>query len=228
MPIQRGKAMTVERPPILYSFRRCPYAMRARLALQVAGIRVELREVVLRNKPAQLVAISPKATVPVLQLSDGQVIEQSLAIMHWALSRHDPHQWLPAADREGDVATLIERNDGDFKHWLDRYKYADRFPERAAEAYRAEGERFLAELEARLTARVGLQGKSWGLADAAIFPFVRQFAHVDRNWFDTASYPRLRKWLDEGLATPLFAAIMVKYPPWKADDPPTLFGPEAR
>ncbi|RRJ83507.1 glutathione S-transferase [Aestuariirhabdus litorea] len=213
------------RLPILYSFRRCPYAMRARLALAASGQAVELREVVLRDKPEALRVISPKATVPVLQLADGRVLEESLDIMRWALGCSDPEGWLPEPMRASEVDGLIARNDREFKPWLDRYKYADRYPERSASDYRAEGERFLTGLEQRLSARAALAGAGWGLADAAILPFVRQFALVDRPWFDQAPYPALRHWLDQGIASRRFQSIMTKYPPWREGDAPTLFAP---
>ncbi|GAB6140372.1 glutathione S-transferase [Methylosoma difficile] len=197
--------------PILYTFRRCPYAMRARLALAYAGISVEIREIELKNKPQALRDLSPKATVPVLQLPDGKVLEESLDIMHWALAQHDPAHWL--ADIQS-AKTLITWNDGDFKYYLDRYKYADRHPEYSADHYRRQGEFFLAELESRLQVTPWLLGDHCTLADAAIFPFIRQFAAVDEQWFAAADYPAVQQWLQKWLDSALFAAVMDKYPAW--------------
>ncbi|AOY00721.1 glutathione S-transferase [Jeongeupia sp. USM3] len=193
--------------PLLYTFRRCPYAMRARLAISASGVDVEQYEVVLRDKPAALLAASPKGTVPVLCLPDGRVIEQSLDIMLWALAINDPLHWLAG---RADALALIADNDGGFKQDLDRYKYAERFPEHPASHYRQRGERFLARLEALLTQRAHLGGAQAGLADAALLPFVRQFAHVDRAWFYASPYPRLIAWLDGWLASLLFATVMQK------------------
>ncbi|MGB1557282.1 MAG: glutathione S-transferase N-terminal domain-containing protein, partial [Oceanococcaceae bacterium] len=170
--------------PILYSFRRCPYAMRARLALAVAGIPVELREVLLRDKPAELLHISPKATVPVLHLADGQVLEHSLDIMLWALEQKDPEGWLQA-DRALSL-DRIEENDGPFKHWLDRYKYWERHPEHSKEYYRGEAEAYLQSWEQALHSQGALLAEHWTLADWALLPFWRQFAHSDRGWWATA------------------------------------------
>jgi len=209
--------------PILYSFRRCPYAMRARLALRASGVPVLLREVVLRDKPAALIAVSPKATVPVLQLPGGAVLEQSLDIMRWALAAHDPQGW---SRPDEDVATraLIALNDGAFKQGLDRYKYASRHPERSAEAWRDEAVALmLAPLEARLSARRFLLRETPGLADMAILPFVRQFAGVDEAWFASAPLPRVRDWLAGFTASALLASVMEKYPAWRPGDADTVF-----
>ncbi len=211
--------------PIFYNFRRCPYAMRARLAIAVSGLSVALREIELSNKPEAMLSVSPKGTVPVLVLPDGQVIEQSLDIMRWALAQHDPQDWLDQMPE--DAQRLIDWNDGDFKYYLDRYKYADRYPEQTQTVYRQHGEVFLAELETRLQRTRFLCSGTFGLADAAIAPFIRQFAAVDNTWFASSPYPALQHWLDDFLTSNLFAAVMRKYPPWKADDPLVLFGNEA-
>jgi glutathione S-transferase len=194
--------------PVLYSFRRCPYAMRARLALAVSGVRQELREVRLSAKPDAMLAISPKGTVPVLQTADGAVIDQSLAIMRWALSLRDPDDWLARDD-----PALIATNDGSFKHHLDRYKYPDRHGSNAVE-HRDLGLRFLEELDARLGAAGQLGGTRPGLADAAIMPFVRQFAAIDPDWFGTLPLPRLQRWLADHLASDLFQRIMHRAASW--------------
>lgn len=202
--------------PILYSFRRCPYAIRARLALAYAGIAVEIREVALKNKPEQMLAISPKGTVPVLQLADGRILEESLDIMRWALAQHDPEHWQAFGP---DADTLIQWNDGDFKYYLDRYKYADRYPEFDQAYYRQQAEVFLAELESRLQHSRYLCGKHYSLADAAIFPFIRQFANVDDTWFKSSPYQTLNNWLDTLLTTDLFKSIMSNYSPWSPNQP---------
>jgi len=197
---------------ILYSFRRCPYAMRARLAIHVSGLSVQLREVVLRNKPAEMLALSPKGTVPVLQLAD-QVLDESLDIMLWALAKHDPENWLnPSIGSIDDALALIEISDGKFKHVLDRYKYADRYPEHSAEYYRLQAEFFLLQLEQLLNKSDYLLSSHACLADMAILPFIRQFAHVDKIWFDQTPYPKLRHWLSEFLLSERFVKIMEKKP----------------
>ncbi|MHA4979437.1 glutathione S-transferase [Pseudomonas extremorientalis] len=193
---------------LLYSFRRCPYAMRARLALRYSGVPVQIIEVSLKAKPAEMLALSPKGTVPVLSV-DGRVIEESLEIMQWALAQHDPDDWLLQGDPA--VLALIAENDQGFKYHLDRYKYADRYPEYPMEHYRAEGEVFLQKLEGLLTERAYLLARYPSLADMALAPFVRQFAHVDREWFASAPYPRLQRWLEQFLQSPLFVAVMAKH-----------------
>ena len=209
--------------PILWSFRRCPYAIRARLALKASAVAVTLREVVLRDKPSEFIAVSAKATVPVLQLPDGRVLDQSLDIMLWALSANDPHGWL-RADEEAVVQTLVTLNDGAFKRALDRYKYAPRHPERPASSYRDEGlDVLLAPLEERLQARRFLLRDTPSLADMAILPFVRQFAAVDATWFAGAPLPRLRAWAQGLTASLLFDAVMVKFEPWRPGDADVLF-----
>lgn len=193
--------------PILYSYRRCPYAMRARMALRYAGISVETREVVLGDKPRHMLAVSPKGTVPVLVLPDGKVIDESLDIMAWALAQQDPDGWL--TDNRL-FQELITENDGSFKRALDQYKYATRFPEQSAEVYRQQGERFLARLEALLSEHAYLLSEKLTQADVAIFPFIRQFSMVDTDWFAEAPYPHLRQWLAGLLASELFNGVMQK------------------
>lgn len=208
---------------ILYSFRRCPYAMRARLGLLFSAMTVELREVVLKNKPPQMLAISPKGTVPVLQLTDGTVIDESRDIMLWALEQNDPHNLLDEAVRtEADV--LIDQNDNEFKYWLDRYKYADRHPEMTQEAYRQRGEVYLQQLEKQLEKHTYLLGDKVTVADIGIMPFVRQFAHVDREVFYNLPYPNLQHWLKGWLEHPLFLQAMTKYQPWTEGDELVVFG----
>ena len=202
--------------PVLYSFRRCPYAMRARLALHFAQQAVEHREVVLKDMPQQMIDISPKATVPVMQLPDGTVIDESLDIALWALEQQDPSNLLGSLAQLSDMLSLINDNDNDFKGWLDQYKYADRYPEQTPEYYREQGELFLEKLENRLSHHPYLFGVEIRLADIAIMPFVRQFAHVDKKWFDAADYPFLQNWLQSWLASDSFEGIMHKHPKWTA------------
>ena len=214
----RARTMTL---PVLYSFRRCPYAMRARMALWVAGIMVELREVKLAAKPPALLAASPKGTVPVLVLADGRVIDESLDIMRWALGQNDPEGWLAGAD-----PAVIAANDGPFKHHLDRAKYPGRYEEEhTATDHRAAALALLAPLEARLAEAPYLCGDRRSLTDIALLPFIRQFAAIDPAWFAAQANPRLQAWLDELLASDLFAAVMPKFAPWKEGDAPALFGP---
>ncbi|MEO9599136.1 glutathione S-transferase [Parasphingorhabdus sp.] len=209
--------------PVLYSFRRCPYAMRARMALLVSETPARLREVVLRDKPEEMIAASPKATVPVLVLPDGQVIDESLAVMHWALDRNDPANWLQGSVAETE---LIAEADGPFKDNLDRYKYPTRYENVDPLEHRAEGLAFLEKLNGLLRDSGQLMGTQPSLADHAIFPFVRQFANNDRGWFDALSLPALQKWLGDHLAAPLFVATMVKYPQWKNGDEEPVFSLE--
>ena len=196
--------------PLLYSYRRCPYAMRARMALWCAGVQVDLVEISLRDKPAAMLAVSPKGTVPVLHCADGLVLEESLAIMRWALEQHDPKGWLLQADQPEQLR-LVQLNDSDFKHWLDRYKYAERYPEFGAEYYREQALACLiVELERRLTLTPYLGGQTACLSDVAIFPFVRQFAAVDPAWFSQDPWPATRFWLQGWLQSALFKTVMDK------------------
>lgn len=201
--------------PVLYSFRRCPYAMRARLALAVSGQMVELREIVLRDKPPELLAASPKATVPVLVLQDGEVIDESLDIMLWALSRNDPAGWMtPETGSPEPMLALITRFDEGFKPHLDRYKYPGRYADVLAQNARDEGFAYLVQLEERLQATRHLFGMRVSLADMAIAPFVRQFAQTDRAWFDAQPWPQLKTWLESFTGSNLYARVMEKFYPW--------------
>jgi glutathione S-transferase len=193
-----------DRRPLLYSFRRCPYAIRARLAIAVSGVLVDTVEVSLRDKPAALLAASAKATVPVLVLDDSRVIDESLAIMRWALALNDPERWL-----EDDDAALIAVNDGAFKQHLDRYKYAD-LADRGA--HRDAAAALLAPLEWRLARQANLSGDRRRLTDMALLPFIRQFAAVDQAAFDALPLPGVQRWLSRHLCTPLFAQVMVRPP----------------
>lgn len=196
--------------PILYSYRRCPYAMRARMALKVASVEVEIREISLREKPKHMLAISPKGTVPVLVPAENQIIDESLDIMLWSLNQHDPKGWL-SVDMESAQA-LIEENDTSFKKALDRYKYADRFPERTQEDYRQDGEIFLAKLEMMLANQDYLLKQTPTIVDIAIFPFIRQFRGVDLQWFESSTYINLNRWINKLIESELFLSIMQKHP----------------
>jgi len=208
--------------PHLYSFRRCPYAMRARLGLLFAGLQVELREITLKNKPPQMLVISPKGTVPVLQLLNGTVIEESREIMTWALEQQDA-QGLLAAQTLPQANTLIDKNDNEFKYWLDRYKYADRHLEMSQAEYRQRGEAFLQMLEELLIKNPYLLGERITIADIGIMPFVRQFAHVNRKVFYDLPYPNLQRWLQDWLNHPLFLQAMTKFAPWQEKDDVVVF-----
>ena len=208
--------------PCLYSFRRCPYAMRARLGILFAELQVELREITLKNKPPQMLAISPKGTVPVLQLLDGTVIEESREIMTWALAQRDS-QGLLNAETLLEANALIDKNDNEFKYWLDRYKYADRHLEMSQTEYRQQGEVFLQLLEELLTKNSYLLGESMTIADIGIMPFVRQFAHVNRDVFYDLPYPNLQHWLQDWLSHPLFLQAMTKFQPWQEKDDVVVF-----
>ena len=203
--------------PILYSFRRCPYAIRARLALLASGTVCIIREVKLSAKPVELLAVSPKATVPVLVTCDGNVIEHSLDIMRWALARHDPAGWLYDQDNP-----LIGTFDDKFKRHLDRTKYPDRHGS-DVDVHRLACLDMLRSLEDRLTTTPYLCGEKMSVTDAAILPFVRQFASIDRAWFDARPVPQVRDWLDRFVASELFDAAMVRLTPWRTGDPDILF-----
>jgi glutathione S-transferase len=198
--------------PILYSFRRCPYAMRARMALIAAEIQLEHREILLRDKPATMVAASPKGTVPVLVLPDGLVFDESLDIMRWALDVRDPLGW-GAPD-----ASLIETNDGPFKHHLDRMKYAHRYSGADPEEHRAEALLLLEPWDAELSTMTYLRGDTATVTDIAIFPFIRQFARADMTKWAAEPLPNLRRWLDALTSSALFEAAMAKHPVWTESD----------
>lgn len=213
--------MTAPDLPVLYSFRRCPYAMRARLALHACGVAHEHREIELKNKPAHLLALSPKGTVPVLWLpAQERVIDQSLDIMLWALQQSDPQHWLPEREHVlNDWLAQIGRNDGFFKQQLDRYKYPQRFGLSDGLAHRDQGAAHLRGLDAVLQQQAFLSGPQWGLLDAAQAPFVRQFAHTDPHWFAVQPWSALANWLANFEASERFTAIMHKHVPWQAPPP---------
>ena len=209
--------------PKLYSFRRCPYAMRARMVIAYTGIKVELREILLRDKPSEMLEVSKKGTVPVLVLEDGKVIDESLEIMSWALNQNDPDDWLSDKQYSEEINELINYNDIDFKAALDKYKYFDRYPESPMKVHRGVAEVFIKKLEDLLNKKTYLIKDSITIADVAIFPFVRQFALVDKDWFYTAKYPKIQVWLDGFIDSDLFKSVMNKYKPYKEGDKPILF-----
>ncbi|AUG53442.1 glutathione S-transferase [Thalassospira marina] len=209
--------------PVLYSFRRCAYAMRARMGLVAAGIDVELREVVLRDKPSSMLQASPKGTVPVLVLTDGTVIDESLEIMVWALAENDPNDWLnPEAGSLDDMLVMIAQNDGPFKTHLDRYKYASRYEGADPDFHREQGEKILNRLDGRLAVGKYLFGSRPALADFAIAPFIRQFARTDQARFDALPFVHLHRWLQTMLQSPFFSGVMTKYDQWHEGDKPVL------
>lgn len=199
-------------PPILYSFRRCPYAMRGRMALIASGVAYEHREILLRDKPAAMLAASPKGTVPVLVLANGQVIDESIDIMRWALDQNDPEGWMTAAE-----PCLVADYDGAFKYHLDRYKYAVRHGEDPL-MHRAAGLTMLCRLDAQLAGRDYLSGSARGFGDIAIFPFVRQFAGVDPAWFEAQAPQKLQGWLERLISSDLFERAMIRRTLWTADE----------
>lgn len=206
--------------PTLYSFRRCPFAMRARLALWASAQPYSVREVELAHKPDQLLALSPKGTVPVLHLPGGAVVDESLDIMRWALKQNDPLNWLDGQDDD-----LIKACDTDFKFHLDRYKYANRYEDTDPLVQRTAAEAFVQTLEQRLTLQAYLCGTHQTLTDMAIAPFVRQFALADQDWFNATPYPHVQNWLNAFIVSPAFARVMEKFPPWRAGDADTLIQP---
>lgn len=211
--------------PILYSFRRCPYAIRARMAIYASGTSVALREVVLRDKPLEMLACSPKGTVPVLQLANGTVYEESADIVDWALGHADPERWLlsPDTEEEGVAQYLVQQNDGDFKQALDRYKYYQRHPEHDQHYYRQQVAVYLQQLEELIEANGYLVRDTPCIADIMLFPFIRQCAFVDKTWFDGAPYPHLQQWLAYFLQHDLFLGVMQKYAPWETGQSITVF-----
>ena len=203
--------------PILYSFRRCPYAMRGRMALKKSGVVCELREVSLRKKPESMIIISPKGTVPILQLCDETVLDESLDIMRWALGLRDPDNWLEKID---EAQVLIDELDQVFKKDLDKYKYFSRYPKHTQTYYRGQCEKFLTMLEERLIAHngQGLSNKRTTFSDIAVFPFIRQFSFVDKTWFNQTPYSLLKSWLKQHLESELFLSIMHKERLWEPGD----------
>ncbi|WP_197742806.1 glutathione S-transferase [Lentilitoribacter sp. Alg239-R112] len=225
----KTKVNDLQSLPILYSFRRCPYAMRARLALYSSGRSVELREIILREKPPSMLQASPKGTVPVLILTDGQVVDESLDIVLYALGQSDPMNLLmPEQGTLDDAMSLIAENDGPFKSELDHYKYSNRYESVDKETSRQNASDFLFKLNDHLSENGPfLMGSKFSIADLAIFPFVRQFANVDFDWFEAQKWTKLISALDQFVSSPLFLSVMTKYPLWREGDAITVFGQES-
>ena len=198
---------------ILYTYRRCPYAMRARMALHYAGIKVEHREIELRNKPQSMLRLSPKGTVPVLSV-DGLVLDQSLEIMQWALKTSDPDGWNMLD--ENIATSWIEKNDELFKILLDQYKYPNRYPQLKQEVVLAQAiELMLKPMEAALASSQYLLGEKMTWVDVALFPFIRQFSMVDQQKFDALPFPNIQRWLNQHIESKLFISVMEKHPTWR-------------
>lgn len=215
--------MPIPTPYILYSFRRCPYAMRARMALLLNQVTVEIREIILKHKPLSMLAYSPKGTVPVLIIGDGVVVDESREIMDFSVEQSpQPVIHRPCPQQ----LALIDINDNTFKAHLDKYKYFERFPEFSQQEYRQQGEVFLQQLEEQLVGHPYLFGQEPSYADIAIFPFVRQFAHVNKSWFEQANYPHIQHWLNTFLTSHAFVTVMNKLPLWQEDDDTTYFPPQ--
>ena len=224
---QKIKALLPQNAPILYSFRRCPYAMRARLALLTSGIRCEMREITLAHKPPQMLDASPKGTVPVLVLQD-RVIDQSLDIMHWALGQNDPDNWLTSEQKSDEAKVLVQTCDNEFKNHLDRYKYPNRFQLSNGLADREAGAAYLHQLNTKLSQTTFLMGDTWSWVDAAIAPFVRQFARTDRIWFNAQNWPALQNWLYQFEQSQNFSTVMHRYKIWHEGAKPIAFPPAER
>jgi glutathione S-transferase len=216
--------------PVLYSLRNCPYAMRARIAIFKAQQIVMLRDIVLSNKPKEMLAASPKATVPVLVLANGSVVEESLAIMLWALNETDPDDLLQSQNECGlsDMLDLIKSFDNDFKACLEQYKCAKRYRESNISECRELCEPFIQTLENRLNRHDFLISNTESLADIALLPFIRQFARVERQWYLQSPYPKIRQWLNHYLQSPMFTKVMAKYPLWLDDHEVVLFGDKSK
>lgn len=194
--------------PKLFTYRRCPYAIRTRLALHQARIDYESIEISLKDKPTDFLALSPKGTVPVLVDINGVVIEESLEIMLWALNKSDPENWV--LNDNNLSRKLIEENDFNFKKNLDRYKYSERFPEHSKDYYRSQCEDFLNVLNGKLQSKKYLMAEKISLADTAIFPFIRQFSLIDEDWFLNSRYQELKKWLNSFIESQMFKDVMKK------------------
>jgi len=220
---EKVAALLPQDAPILYSFRRCPYAMRARLALLASGIRCEMREIALSQKPDSMLAVSPKGTVPVLVLKD-KVLEESLDIMHWAMAQSDPQCWSTAGQsNDAQAQAWVRSCDDEFKKNLDRYKYPNRYALSDGLAHRDMGAQFLLKLNAQLEKTPYLMGGDWCWVDAAIAPFVRQFARTDRDWFDAQAWSALKVWLENFEQSPAYSEVMHKFKVWHQGAKPVAF-----
>jgi len=208
--------------PILYSFRRCPYAMRARMAIHISGQKCELREVLLRDKPPSMLEYSAKGTVPVLILQDGKVIDESLDVIDWALNLNDPDDWQRSKDTK-KTKELIKINDGEFKYHLDRYKYSKRYDNEDPEFHRKKCLKFIESINNELNNSKYIFDDNISYADIVLLPFIRQFRIADIEWFDSLPYNNLKKWLSSFLGSSLLNSIMKKYDLWKEGDKSIVF-----
>ena len=207
--------------PILYSFRRCPYAMRARLAIKASGIIVEIREVELKNKPKEFLSISPKATVPVVCISSKQIIEESLDIMEWALKINDPLKLLKYEKLNRiEIHNILNKLENEFKQNLDRYKYSSRFDLPSPKLYRDKNLQTLNEFNNLLQNNKGICSSHLSFLDYAVFPFIRQFRNVNSVWFDSLELKFLQTWLYELIDSDEFSSIMKKYEIWNPNQKP--------
>lgn len=219
--------------PILYSLRNCPFAMRARMAIYKAQISVELRDLVLSNKPVEMLNASPKGTVPVVVLSTGSVIEESLDVMLWALTENDPHNLLRDTEplnntislvNKSDIVELVTKYDQQFKPCLEAYKCAKRYHESNLIECREACEIYIQELEQGLAKHRFILDNQESMADIALLPFIRQFAKVERSWYLSSRYVNVRRWLNAYLQSAVFNKVMTKYPLWQAGQEPEVFG----
>ena len=208
--------------PILYSFRRCPYAMRARMAIHISGQKCELREVLLRDKPPSMIEYSAKGTVPVLILQDGKVIDESLDVIDWALNLNDPDDWQRSKDTK-KTKELIKINDVEFKYHLDRYKYSKRYDNEDPEFHRKKCLKFIESVNNELNNSKYIFDDNISYADIVLLPFIRQFRIADMEWFDSLPYDNLKKWLSSFLDSSLLDSIMKKYDLWKEGDKSIVF-----
>tara|TARA_Y100001970_G_scaffold7723_1_gene8847 strand:- start:200 stop:853 length:654 start_codon:yes stop_codon:yes gene_type:complete len=208
--------------PILYSFRRCPYAMRARMAIHISSQKCEIREVLLRDKPPSMLEYSSKGTVPVLVLQSGEVIDESLDVIDWALNLNDPNNWLRSKENE-ETKKLIEINDGEFKHHLDRYKYSKRYDNEDPEFHKKKCLKFIESVNNELSNSKYIFDDNISYADIVLLPFMRQFRIADMEWFDSLPYDNLKEWLSSFLNSPLLNSIMKKYDLWKEGDDLIIF-----
>lgn len=209
--------------PILYSFRRCPYAIRARYTLFLLDIKVEIREVLLRDKPAALLALGGRSSVPQLISREGDRYPESIDIIRWALAQDEKSALIYTSSEEREIAAWLFQTDHRFKYWLDKYKYADRHPSNTEAYYRSQAEGFLRRLEIRLEKHAFLLGTDMSIADVLVFPFIRQFRGVNIGWFDQSGYVAVKKWLSQIIEGERFAKVMVKLPVWQEDDEPRYF-----
>ncbi|MEZ8037315.1 glutathione S-transferase [Vibrio crassostreae] len=212
--------------PILYSLRRCPYAMRGRMGIALSQQKVLLREVITKDKPSELLASSPKGTVPVLVLPNGQVIEQSLDVMNWALQQNDPQDLLRSSEPilSEQVQQLIKTNDEEFISYLEKYRASVRYRNIDVEQRRQACETFISQLEARLTDQPYFFGETPSLADFAVMPFVSQFVRVEKKWFVKSEYQNVGRWLRAHLESKLYTQVMKQYPLWNETKQDCLFG----